>query len=106
MSQDNRLLISINNKEILVKMKKMRGFCSKTIEIMFEHLFSKTTIEELWSKYYFEGVDAYRTYIIKLMGQGNQNDPESKVYGLSSGEKSKNKTLKKKTKIETSMFWQ
>lgn len=103
MPQD-KLLISITNKDVFVKMKKMRGFCSKTIEIMFEYIFSKTDVEILWNKFYLEGLESYKKFILDIInGEKTQEDntekePKKEVLNTN--------MRKKRVKVESSLFWQ
>lgn len=102
-----KVLISISNKDIFIKLKKMRGFSSKTIEILLENFFSKVSIDDLSSKYYEEGEEAYRKYVADILNRSNSKDNgndnlEKDLAVMKQVESSK----KRPAKIESSTFWQ
>jgi len=96
----DKVLVSIHKKDIFINLKKIRGFSSKTIEILLEYFFSNVNIDELWNKYYEEGEESYREYIIRILN-GNNANLNKKLSDNQKPEKTK-----KKTKIESSTFWQ
>ncbi len=101
-----KVLISINNKDIFIKLKKMRGFSSKTIEILLENFFSKVSIDDLASKYYEEGDEAYRKYVESILNRSNTKDDGNNGIEKGLAVMKEVESSKKKIKIETSTFWQ
>lgn len=100
MSQ-GKILISISNKEVFLNLKKIRGFSSKTIEILLEIFFDKVNINDLWQKFYGEGEESYRDYIRSLIDKSDNNGSGKKIETEKQIEKPK-----KSLKINSSTFWQ